>query len=592
MDKSILVVITLIIIFILFLIIYNYNFLNKVECFATPTGAMNQYSKKPILDNCANNWARIYNTSPNDCQTNAWVSNPKLLCGICGDSDTNPLYAFNTSNKNIPRLYGCAENAPNSIGISWKRKDTVPSVFPLLGNKQTCNTNNINATSGMYIYACCDDYFTISLNGKVIINQGQWNLMGVYYVSGVKYGDQIVLSGKNVCAPGGISISYIWNKELYILDNNGFENSANIINYTTTGNLGWSKLWSEGKYVNQLLPWMKNWIWLKYVNCSGEQSYGTLSFKVGDTKNEGLLNNDLNVFLGVDDTATVLLNGSTIYEKKQPWNVVNNFVIPNVNINDVITINCVNGGGPSGIGLTFLWGGQLYTLPSTLSNFNSVVNMINYTSTNTFGLNYSLMSSIQNNLQFVTNWIKGPDSPGNFSLTIKMGQSGYIYPPTVNTWYTPTMSNNVGTWASLGINSNTSMTISFMINITAYNGQWRSIFHVTNTGRDCCSVGDRVPAIWVTCCSQTSLHICNSTPTNGNDYFYSNGIPLNTPTQVDIQWSGIYTYVYYGGSLVNTYYHGSMPVGADPNATVYIGDPWYPGGQAGYQIQNFSIKNS
>ena len=594
MDKSIYLLIILIIIFILFLIVFNYNFLNKVECFSTEVGELSQYSKEHILEDCSNSWAKIYNSLKSDCETNAWITNPKLLSGICGESEKNPLYAYNTLNKNSPRLYGCAENTPNSIGLSWKRygNNIVPKVPPLLGSKQTSNLNNINATSGMYIYACCDDYFTISLNGGVIINHSGWNDMGVYYIPSIKYGDKMVLAGKNMCAPGGISISYIWNKELYILDNNDFENSANIINYTTSGNFGWSKLWSDGKYVNKLLPWMKNWIWLKYVNCSGEQSYGSISFKIGDTKNQGSLNNDLNVFLGVDDTATVFLNYYTVYQKKQPWNVVNNFVIPNVNVNDILTINCINSGGPSAIGITYLWGGQIYTLPSTLSNFNSVVNILNYTTINTFGLNNQIVSSIENNLQFVTDWIKGPDTPDSFSLTTKIGQSGYAYSLASGIWYTPTMSNNIGTWASLGINSNTSMTISFMIKITAYNGQWRSIIHITNTGRDCCSIGDRVPAIWVTCCSQTTLHICNSTPLNGNEYFYSQSIALNTPTQVDIQWGGNYIYVYYDEKLVNTYYHRAIPVAASPNATVYLGDPWYTGGQSGYQIKDFIIKNS
>lgn len=562
--------------------------------FSTETGELSQYSKEHILKDCSDGWAKIYNSPPNNCETNAWVTNPKLLSGICGDSDTNPLYAFNTLNEKLPRVYGCAENAPNSIGLSWKRygNNIVPVVPPLLGSKQTSNLNNITATSGMYIYACCDDDFTISLNGNVIITHSNWTDLGVYYVAGVKYGDKIVLAGRNVCAPGGISISYIWNKELYILDNNGFENSANIINYTTTGNLGWSKLWSEGKYVNKLLQWMKNWIWLKYVNCSGiEKSYGSVLFKVGDTKNQGSLNNDLNVFLGVDDTAKVLLNNSLVYEKNRSPTVVDNFVIPNVNVDDVLTINCISDGGQSGIGITFLWGGQIYTLPSTLSNFNSVVNILNYTSTNTFGMDYPFISSVENNLHFVTNWIKGPEGVGNFSLTTKIGQNGFIYAPTAGTWYTPSVNNKIGTWSSLGVNSNTSMTLSFMIKITEYNNEWRNLFHVTNTGNNCCSVGDRVPAIWITCCNQTTIHICNSTPVNGNDYFHTKAIPLNTPTQVDIQWSGIYTYVYYDGTLVNTYYHGGLPVAASPDAAVYIGDPWHTV-QSGYQIKDFTIKNS
>jgi len=129
-----------------------------------------------------------------------------------------------------------------------------------------------------------------------------------------------------------------------------------------------------------------------------------------------------------------------------------------------------------------------------------------------------------------------------------------------------------------------------MIKITELDVNWRNIIHVTNTGNNCCEVGDRVPAIWVTCCSQTSLLISNSTPVNGDDFFFSKTIPLNTPIQVMIIWAGIYTYVYYDGTLVNTYYHGGIPIGADPNATVYIGDPWHA--FDGYQIKDFIIKNS
>lgn len=135
------------------------------------------------------------------------------------------------------------------------------------------------------------------------------------------------------------------------------------------------------------------------------------------------------------------------------------------------------------------------------------------------------------------------------------------------------------------------MTISFMINIKSYNSQWRSIFHVTNTGKSCCSIGDRVPALWISCCDKTSLYIANSTPSNGNATFHSADIPLNTPTQIDIKWSGIYIYVYYNGLLVNTFYNKDVPIEANPNASVYISSPWHLSG-TGYEIQNFTIKNS
>jgi hypothetical protein len=592
-NYNIFLVIIIIIIFLLFVIIYNYKFLNKNECFSSPTGELSQYSKDKILEDCTNNFAKIYNLDPTSCEQKAWVTNPKLLCGICDGSEKNPLYGFQAlGDPKNPRLYGCSKNTSNSLDLSWDLDSGVNAqkIPTLLGSKQTCNLNNINITSGMYLYMCCDDYCSIKLNGTQIISQAGWNVLGVYYIKDVKYGDEIVFSGKNVCGPGGMNICYIWNKELYILDNNGFENSANIINYTTNGSVGWTDFWSKGNYVNQLLPWMKNWIQLKWVNCTGEQSDGIITFNVGETKNQGLLNNDLNVFIAVDDVATVLLNNNVVYKTESPWYKLRNFVIPNVNSNDILKIDCDNLGGPSGLAISYLWGGQLYTLPSSLANFNSIVNVLNYTSKNTSGLNFPGINDIQNNLQFLTNGIKGPDSPGKFSLTTIIGQNGYIYPPTKDKWYTPPNNQNIGPWSKLGINSNTSMTISFIINITKTIVNWTNILHVTNTGNNCCSVGDRVPAIWLVP-SGTNFHICSSTPVNGNDWFNTTALPLNTPTQVDIQWSDTNLYVYFNGQLVNSKYYSAKPTEANPNAIVYMADPWHSS-EKGYQIKDLTFKNS
>ena len=40
---------------------------------------------------------------------------------------------------------------------------------------------------------------------------------------------------------------------------------------------------------------------------------------------------------------------------------------------------------------------------------------------------------------------------------------------------------------------------------------WRDdIIHVSNNDNDCCNLGDRVPAIWIVCCGETSLWISSS----------------------------------------------------------------------------------
>jgi hypothetical protein len=43
-----------------------------------------------------------------------------------------------------------------------------------------------------------------------------------------------------------------------------------------------------------------------------------------------------------------------------------------------------------------------------------------------------------------------------------------------------------------------------------------NIFHVTARNRDCCNVGDRVPAVWMYAGDVRKYHVVNSAPTNGN----------------------------------------------------------------------------
>lgn len=171
-----------------------------------------------------------------------------------------------------------------------------------------------------------------------------------------------------------------------------------------------------------------------------------------------------------------------------------------------------------------------------------------------------------------------------------MSTQDWVYTPTSNTLVslTPTQ---VATWSELGVTSNANMSIAFTINIQNTISNWRSIFHVTNQNVDCCNIGNRVPAFWISDAYETSLYISSSTSSNGNDGFYSNySIPLNTNTNVLITWSGQTVNIYFNGSLDTTYTHSSPLTGANGDANVYICDPWYsPGG--GFTIENFTVTN-
>ena len=167
--------------------------------------------------------------------------------------------------------------------------------------------------------------------------------------------------------------------------------------------------------------------------------------------------------------------------------------------------------------------------------------------------------------------------------------TSWVYPPSSNIWMT-LYPVNVGPLTSLGITSNSNMTLSFLINIQSTNSNWRNIFHASNSGNDCCSnnPGDRVPAVWITAGSLT-LHISNATTSNGNDYFYSSSLSLNQATQVDIVWSGQNVYVYFNGTKVSQYIHSSPIVSISTVSSTYICDPFYSTG--GFQIQNLTLSN-
>jgi hypothetical protein len=569
------IIIIFIIIFIIIITYGIYKIRNDINDNNNESFTYSQYSDKPIISDCIQNWAQISNASvPQQfCSTNAWVSNPKYLCGICDGSDEKPLYSFKPGNDSTKStLFGCSPNASNSLGLSWNvpANNTVKKVNTYLGNLQTCNLANIKASSNMYIYVCADDSCTVSLNNKNIITQNGWNQLGVYLIQNVKFGDVISINAINTCGNGGMCLSYIWNGQLYILDNNGFENSANIINYTLSINKTWLNLWSTSN-VAGLLPWMNNWLGLANVPTCGQGSTNaTLNFKVGDTQKVNLLTNDLTIFLGIDDYGTVFLNNNKVYDKTQSWSQVATFVVPNVNENDVLTFNCVNSNNSGGIGLTYLWCGMLYTLPSGLNQFNTTSNIINYTSTNCSDMSYT-PSGINGNLHFMTKWLKSGN--GNFSLTTKVGSQGWKYGPSIGTWYTLKQNNYIGQWSITNIKSNLNMTVSFTINIKSISN-WRNVFHVSNSNTDWPGSGCRSPAVWVTAGAST-LCIINGTSINDNDHFYTKEIPLNTPTDVKIIWSGNNVDVYLNSVLNISYIYNGTITPTNPTASFYIGDPWY-----------------
>jgi len=113
---------------------------------------------------------------------------------------------------------------------------------------------------------------------------------------------------------------------------------------------------------------------------------------------------------------------------------------------------------------------------------------------------------------------------------------------------------------------------------------WSNIMHFTTTGRNCCSYGDRTPAIWFFPRS-TRLHIRCGTKSSGNFGHdpphllraHSNTTVVVTckGNRMTVQLSGSYTYNWSGAI-------DSRRPGSDGwvTGTFYVTDPWYAPSQA------------
>jgi hypothetical protein len=395
-----------------------------------------------ILSDCNSGYSRMANNV--DCNKSAWVTNSKLLCGICDGTNANEVSNFTMIDPNTNKpvtLYGCAnKNALNAAAIpsvQWNRP-TDPSIKvrklnSYLTDRLTCNFYSKNKSSDLCLMVGCSDSCKITING---VNLTQTiPTYGYYYIPNVLSDANIVItsttSRSNVF--GGIGLSYIWNKQLYILDQNGFENCTNIINYTVDNNIGFSKIWYNQKGLVQLPLWMQNWIQSTTGSISQNQKM-TLSFKVGDINpnSNGLINNDLVLLLGVNSSADVLLNN--IIQTTVNGPTTKSIVIPDVVDGDVLKIN---GKGGKGMHFMYLWSGFIYMLDggiNSMFNFNSlstttpldfnIINPIEYTKTNLGDFTYPASSYIDNPF-FVRNWLKANNNNFSMSVTLQSGTQSY-----------------------------------------------------------------------------------------------------------------------------------------------------------------------
>lgn len=443
----------------------------------------------------------------------------------------------------------------------------------------TSNSNsNSNSINNIYLFVCCDSNASIQINGKYnkrTFTQSGYNTLGSYFLENILNNDQISINVTNSSGNGAVCISYIWNKQLYIMDQNGYSNNANIIKYTINGTKAWSNKISSS--INNILPWMKNWI---TINGSIN-----LSFNIDDKQNTSSLSNDMIVFLSIDNSGTVKLNGTQVFSTNDQWNEIENFTIPNVNNGDKLTFDCVNAGGPGGVTLTYLWQGNIYAFPSTLEGLNSTINIINFTSTNTTSFIYCNINPSCNNATGILmfngpNWLRSCDGNCNFTINTTVSnnvKNSWIYNKTINNWYKTEKNNSIGKWSDIGINLNNYMTISFYINLESVDSTYRNIFQLSNQNVN-------YSGLWLT--SNKLYLIINNTSISNN--ITNIEIPANKQSFITLIFDYNTTKIYLNGNIVsNKLYQDALEL-AVPDAYFYISNS---SSEGGVNIKDFTIYN-
>ena len=115
--------------------------------------------------------------------------------------------------------------------------------------------------------------------------------------------------------------------------------------------------------------------------------------------------------------------------------------------------------------------------------------------------------------------------------------------------------------------------ISFMYHLTGLNTNWNNIFHITNTGNNCCDGGDRIPALWVKP-NETNFYLKFSTNDSGDDGIDSIEMPLNTKVLITLLFDNNTVTVYMNNDKKVTQTFNNIAA-ISPNAIMYIGDPWH-----------------
>jgi len=199
----------------------------------------------------------------------------------------------------------------------------------------------------------------------------------------------------------------------------------------------------------------------------------------------------------------------------------------------------------------------------------------------------NLQKHSYSNLQ--TQVIEKFDATSNLTAFDIPKMKKWQFPNSINTWYHITQGGYSIHFKELGFTMpNSKMTIMFLFNCQSKEGYWRNIFHFTNSGKNCCDKGDRIPAMWVYPNYTAYFHVRFSTDNWGNDghdiiHEESKSIPQLITLVFD---DNMFSFYVNDKLVLNTGPYNNI-YKRDDNTVLHIGDPWH--WNANLHIKNFTL---
>jgi hypothetical protein len=269
------------------------------------------------------------------------------------------------------------------------------------------------------------------INSKTI-DTYKSNNFGIFVIRNFRYNKKIVLNIKNTDTRkmGGICFSYLYNGQLYVLNNTKLDESTNkkhsfnSLNYTISNDKGFisNNITSYTDKIPELPTFMNNWL-----NIPSSENGINISFNSGIKNN--ITNSRLTIFIIINGTASIKITNNEPYNYNfSKKNTLVNFSRGGVNPTDKITINISSDGVKRNsplLSIAYIYKGNLFVLNNSRATGNKIdiINKSNKMGYSCIGINNNVVDNINVKTPFfMTGWLNSSNNINKLEFTTRIGK--------------------------------------------------------------------------------------------------------------------------------------------------------------------------